>query len=569
MKKKRSVLAGFAVLFLATVFTMGSCDTGMGGGVESVTYRTTSEGKTYTLVITASSGRAAYTPQKGDRYVLTVTPGNTRSVGTVTSSVGTVLTLKPANAASSFTVTVKTAGTEGAGGEISVITGTVILEDGNTLPGSGIVKPGSGGGGGSSGNKGTIGGGDNFPLPLTSVERAEAYYVYLALKGDGRGSAANPIVLPMKMDLGNGVDTLANLFSLIATKGKYVDLDLARCTMDGTEFDPDWELSTGKDRVVSLTLPDVAESIKANLIDIYPKPATFQHFMSLKTVSGNTIKSIGDNAFARYDFNEIPALTTVNFPVATSIGDHAFFGCEALTTVNIPSAVFIDIAAFGFCSSLTTVDFPEAASIGRNAFNSNLALTTVNLPKATSIGDQAFFGCWALTTVDFPAATSIGEHAFYRCDALNTVNLPLVTSIGAAAFMYCGVLTTVNLPVVTFIDGSAFMGNALLTVDFPMVTSIGAFAFAGCEALTMANLPAVIYIGLGAFGHTGTENLTITLPNAAPMSDTMTPVGNAYSKTVTIRRPADSTDYDDTWLANFREKVFCVNADITFIVEDL
>jgi hypothetical protein len=165
MKKEHGLRFGFAVLVLAAIFA-GGCETGGGGG--SVTYQTTAGGKTYTLVIYASGNRAAYTPQSGDRYELTINPGNSRSTGTVAASTGTILTLKPANVATSFTVT--TTGTEG-GGEIKAITGTVTLEDGKTVAGSGLVKPGTGGGGGGGG--GSRGGGDNKTGGNTKIDTGD------------------------------------------------------------------------------------------------------------------------------------------------------------------------------------------------------------------------------------------------------------------------------------------------------------------------------------------------------------------------------------------------------------
>jgi hypothetical protein len=554
MKKKRSVLAGFAVLFLAAVFTMGGCDTGV-GSAESVTYRTTSGGKTYTLVITASSGRAAYAPKSGDRYELTISPDNTRSVGTVTANTGTVLTLKPANAASSFTVTVKTAGTEGASGEISAITGTVTLEDGNTLPGSGIVKPGTGGGGGSSsggssssGNNGSNESEDEFTFPLPSVARAEAYLAYLVKTGDPRGSAANPIVLPMQMNLGNGVDTLANLFSLIATKGKYVDLDLARCyNMLTTEFDPG-TANTGEGRVVSLVLPDLAESIKDGIVTLddghYSYDPIFRYFTSLKRVSGNTIKTIGVSAF--YD---CPSLTTVNFPALTSIGHGAFACCTALTIADFPVVTSIGDDAFGGCTSLETVNLPMLTSVSWGAFDNCPSLTMVNLPEVASIDDWAFAGCTFLPTVDIPKVETIGYNAFIDCTNLTEVDFPVATSIDDQAFANCTSLETVNLPA---------------------ATDIGLTAFGGCTSLETVKLPVLASIDYFAFWRTGTKALTITLPEAAPRIDVV--VGEdfeAYAKTVTIKLPVDRTGYDATWKETFKTKMFGDSATIDLRFEDL
>ena len=82
--------------------------------------------------------------------------------------------------------------------------------------------------------------------------------------------------------------------------------------------------------------------------------------------------------------------------------------------------VIRDFAFFKY-STLTSVSFPVATSIGSQAFYGCMALTSVDLPAVTSIGEDAFFYCMALTSVDLPAVTSIGERAFFYCMALTTM----------------------------------------------------------------------------------------------------------------------------------------------------
>jgi hypothetical protein len=149
----------------------------------------------------------------------------------------------------------------------------------------------------------------------------------------------------------------------------------------------------GESRIVSLVLPDTAETVKAGSME----NGTFQNFTSLAGVTGANI---------------------------TAVDSYAFYKCTSLKTVNLPEAVTIGISAFNFCASLTTVDFPEAVTIGSNAFAESTSLTTVNLPKAETINTYAFQSCESLTEVKLPAATSIGQGAFSYCTAaLTTVRL--------------------------------------------------------------------------------------------------------------------------------------------------
>ncbi len=79
-----------------------------------------------------------------------------------------------------------------------------------------------------------------------------------------------------------------------------------------------------------------------------------------------------------------------------SIGDDAFFNCNALYMVKIPNTVIsIGSGAFSGCSGLLMITIPNSVtSIGDNAFSSCRKLESVAIPNSvTSIGDYAFSGC--------------------------------------------------------------------------------------------------------------------------------------------------------------------------------
>ena len=84
----------------------------------------------------------------------------------------------------------------------------------------------------------------------------------------------------------------------------------------------------------------------------------------------------------------------------TSIGDEAFYDCEALKSITIPEGVTeIGKCVFYGCKVLTSVIIPEGV---------------------TSIGESAFWGCKALKSITIPeGVTSIGESAFWGCTSLN------------------------------------------------------------------------------------------------------------------------------------------------------
>jgi hypothetical protein len=342
---------------------------------------------------------------------------------------------------------------------------------------------------------------------------------YLA-NAQGGDTAANSIPLSLNISLANG--GWENLFSAVDASGKYVSLDLAACSMAGTEFTPG--AYAGADKVTGLILPDTAKSIKAGTADNPP----FKAFTGLGTISGAGIETV-----ATYVFWECDNLTSVSFPAATFIGYAAFGDCNALESMNLPAVTTIDRYAFWGCNSLTEVNMPEAVTIGNYAFYYCTSLTEVNLPSVTDIGVQAFAHCYSLTEVSLPEAETIRVGAFMNCAALESVSLPKVqtlpncetygalqnaifaeyrsltsvylpaaTFIGQGVFWYCSALTEVYLPVAASIGRQAFQGcEALESVNLPLATSIGALVFNVCEALKVIDLPAAITIGGEAFAN--------------------------------------------------------------------
>ena len=99
---------------------------------------------------------------------------------------------------------------------------------------------------------------------------------------------------------------------------------------------------------------------------------------------------------------------------------------------------------FGDCSSLTSVNFPVCTSIGQEAFRCT-SLTSVNFPACTEIGESAFYSCTSLTSVNFPECMYIGSFAFLGCSSLTSVSFPACTDIGIAAFAGCSSLSRLYL----------------------------------------------------------------------------------------------------------------------------
>jgi hypothetical protein len=236
---------------------------------------------------------------------------------------------------------------------------------------------------------------------FSSVSDIPAY-----LSGMSGGmSAADPLPLPAGLNLADGANGWDALLGAIPS-GKYVALDLSISAMGAPSFNPALSPSSGKDKIVSLVLPDTPFSI-ADGADVYTP--TFNGFTNLKRVSGDGVTGVGQYAFSYY----IP-LEEVRFPAAASIDQYAFYHCSSLPEVSLPMATSIGNFAFQYCTALTEVSLPKVTSLGIYAFRDCTSLAMVNLSSVTTFGTAVFdsTGGTPLTITMGSTAPTMGTGTF-------------------------------------------------------------------------------------------------------------------------------------------------------------
>ncbi len=208
----------------------------------------------------------------------------------------------------------------------------------------------------------------------------------------------------------------------------------------------------------------------------------------------------------------------------TSIGEHAFYGCDGIMNVSISDSVvsigerafaetgyhndeknrtdgilyignfLIDadkymigectikqgttvIAdnAFRSCNRISSLVIPDSViAVGKNAFEHCVGLTSVIIGKGvTSIPNGTFANCYGLKSIVIPATVkSIGAHAFNSCGGLQSVTLSDgLTSIGEYAFAFCFDLTSVTIPRSVVEMGSEAFGGTDIAVMYCQASS--------------------------------------------------------------------------------------------------
>ena len=419
---------------------------------------------------------------------------------------------------------------------------------------------------------------------ITSIAAIGAY-----LAGQpGGGSADNPVNLTVNVQL-----TEANwlaLLNAIHTAGKYINLDLSLCAAStatsggglprrywGNSFDAMPEVAAGKDKIISLILPDAADGELGYFHTSWnPMDPNFDYFSNLVFVSAANITNVAQEVFKGRT-----SLKRAEFPAAIYFGEEAFEGCTGLTSVTFsgkcnfltgafigctsltsfsligtgnwvtvieggkalvtggtklaayPSAsgnitintvTEIDAFAFKDCTNLIGMNFPQVTYIGGSAFEGCTSLVSVSFPQAKTIEEKTFSGCTGLVSASFPALTEIPRYVFEGCTSLTTINFPLATAIGYRAFFNTG-LTDMTFPMVKSIDAFAFgvwqgdLGYPNLTsVSFPQATAIPDGAFSGCTNLETVNFPQATTIGNGAFARC-TSLTSVSFPNVTVICD--------------------------------------------------
>ena len=153
----------------------------------------------------------------------------------------------------------------------------------------------------------------------------------------------------------------------------------------------------------------------------------------------------------------------------TSIGNLAFYGCDAITSVSLPNSVqSVGVYAFSGCSGLVMLNLGTGLQI---------------------IGEAGFKECSSLRTVRLPSSlTDIEYQAFYRCESLVDITVPgSVTNMGTSVFGYCYDLIRADVQAdISELPNWTFYGCSSLTdVYLPdSLEGVEEFAFYDCTSLS-------------------------------------------------------------------------------------
>ncbi len=313
-------------------------------------------------------------------------------------------------------------------------------------------------------------------------------------------------------------------------------------------------------------------------------------------------KTIADQAFMNENYPEKEeysySMTSISLPEGLlSIGDGAFYDCNALADITIPDSVIriqedfgntayyqdqshwedgkalyignhlvkakelsgsyavrtgtkcIADGAFSNCKELSAVNLPDSVvSIGESAFNGCSALGNITIPDGVKIlRYRTFDGCSSLESIKLGSGLeAIDWCAFEGCKALKGLTIPKnVTKLGYILFLYCDALETLEVEAGNKVFRSE--GNCIISIERNAVIQgcktstipngvkeIGGMAFSECVSPENIVLPdSVTEIGVDAFLYCSSLK-SIVIPNGVTKIMSYTFAGCSSLTDVTI-----------------------------------
>ena len=262
-------------------------------------------------------------------------------------------------------------------------------------------------------------------------------------------------------------------------------------------------------------------------------------------------------------FSGCAALTSISVPSSViSVGQSAFYGCNALTYTTYGNGNYLGNAANPYRVLVSCID-AEADTLEIHADTAVIAtyacygarMTALSIPASVVTVDMgAFYGCYYVTTLTLTEGlTVIDDMAFSNCFGVETVTLPAsLKHVGSEAFLSWKSSATVTMAsengkytvkenclieqasktlVLALKSGTLPTDGSVAAIgDYAMlnytvsgaltlpesVIAIHSNAFYGLKALTSVTLPqGLLYVGSQAFASTGLTSVTV--PAAAKL----------------------------------------------------
>ena len=173
------------------------------------------------------------------------------------------------------------------------------------------------------------------------------------------------------------------------------------------------------------------------------------------------------------------ALKTVVMENCTRLEERVFQDCPNLESVTLPKVKIMGTCAFSgsgiATAALTELNFPELTSIGDLTFFGRPGLRSFIAPKLQSISNSAFSGCESLKQLDLPSIQNLYGTPFSGMYGLEVINFgPNLTMVPYNMLAETPAGVVVNLPFAEGHFSGAPWGNpdAVINYEVPYSGSV-------------------------------------------------------------------------------------------------
>ncbi len=271
-------------------------------------------------------------------------------------------------------------------------------------------------------------------------------------------------------------------------------------------------------------LPTDSEgTVNLSLIDAVPG-SCFQGCISLYTIKGADLVSVGNNAFEGCTGLSAIIGSGIKLEKCTSIGDYAFSGVSGLRGELVLNVNIKPLSKYAFqgtaITKVSVVGDGEliklSGILSEGVFTQCKSLRSVSLDGIGIVSDYAFSGCINLTLVILPDAENFYTDCFKGCDGITYLttdaydgedngmfisdgNTALSVEFGSVSFP--NLIKVEGFTKVSSIEKNMFMdARKLETVSgFDSLTKLPEGTFSGCVSLTSVQIPNIVAIGNEAF----------------------------------------------------------------------
>ncbi|MFI3289758.1 MAG: fimbrillin family protein [Rikenellaceae bacterium] len=265
--------------------------------------------------------------------------------------------------------------------------------------------------------------------------------------------------------------------------------------MDGGDFDIYWGVDDDEESVEPTgDIDDWADGDEFTISPMEASEFTLDYFSETTYPSANNWV-ITDASATTTDFAGLSAAIvalsgsgreiSLEFPNLASIPNYAIFGessfnddlaIDALVSVSAAKATSVGQYAFYSCDALADVDFPAATVINTYAF-AYTSITSICFPAATTLNNHCYRGCSLLVYAEFPVVTTINQYVLNSCSLLTelhwaTADGVRLTSMNASVIKWAtnniSTMTDINLTVGSA-NADMVVGSSLFFGDYEYI----------------------------------------------------------------------------------------------------